>query len=88
MALLHSGNRPRHVVHQQHRTGFCGSGPGWQHTHHHHPASAACGVQNCEYTLRTIAMGSEDRTFVGHTLQGVHCVPVKRLMASGRGKDA
>ena len=28
VALLHSGNRPRHVVHQQHRTGFCGSAPG------------------------------------------------------------
>ena len=88
MALLHSGNRPRHVVHQQHRTGFCGSAPGWQHTHHHHPASAACGVQDCGYTLRTIAVDSEDRAGDGDELQGVHHVPDKLRMSAGRGKDA
>ena len=38
--------------------------------------------------MRTIAVDSEDRVGDGHTLQGVYCVPVKRLMASGRGKDA
>ena len=36
-ALLHSSSRPRHVVHQQHRTGLCSSMAGVQHTHHHHP---------------------------------------------------
>ena len=77
-----SSNRPRHVVHQQHRTGLCSSMAGVQHTHHHHPASAACGVQDWEYTLRTIAVDSEDRVGDGDTLQGTHRVPVKLRMES------
>ena len=88
VALLHSGNRPRHVVHQQHRTGFCGSVPGWQHTHHHHPASAACGVQDWMHRFRTFNLDSEDRTGDGRTLHEAGCAPVKGPESCGRGKDA
>ena len=45
-------------------------------------------MQNCEYTLRTIAVGSEDRTFVGGTLHGAGRAADKLRMSAGRGKDA
>ena len=75
------------MVHLQHRTGFCSSVAGVQHTHHHHPACALYGVQDCGYTLQTIAVDSEDRADDGYTLQGAGSVPVKLRMSSGRGKD-
>ena len=62
--------------------------PGVQHNDHHHPACALYGVQDCEYTLRTNAVDSEDRAGDGYTLQGAGSVPVKLRMSSGRGKDA
>ena len=65
------------MVHLQHRTGFCSSMPGVQHNDHHHPACELYGVQDCEYTLRSIAVGSEDRTCVGYGLQGAGNVPDK-----------
>ena len=66
-----------HVVQLQHRTGLCSSMPGVQHNDHHHPACVLYGVQDCEYTLRTIVVGSEDRTCVGYGLQGAGNVPDK-----------
>ena len=77
-----------HVVHLQHRTGLCSAMHGVQHNDHHHPAYALYGVQDCGYTLQTIAVGSEDRTKAGDTLQGAGRVAVKRPMSSGRGTDA
>ena len=77
-----------HVVHLQHRTGVCSAMHGVQHNDHHHPASAAYGVQDCGYTLQTIAAGSEDRAGDGDTLQGAGHVADKLRMSSGRGKDA
>ena len=74
-----------HVVHLQHRTGLCSAMHGVQHNDHHHPAYALYGVQDCGYTLQTNAMGSEDRTCVGDELLGVHHIPVKLRMSSGRG---
>ena len=86
--MLHSRNRPRQAVHQPHQAGLCSSMAGWHHTHHHHPALAAYGVQDWRYTFRTIAAGAEDRSCVGDALQGAGRVPVKLRMSSGRGKDA
>ena len=85
VALLHSRSRPRPAVHLPHRAGFCSSMPEVQPTHHHRSACGAYGVLNWGYTLRTIAVGSEDRTCVGYVLQGAGRVPVK---SSGRGTDA
>ena len=79
--MLHSRNRPRPVVHQQHQTVFCSSMPEQQPTHHRCSACVAYGVQNCGYTLQTIAVEVEDRTCAGVTLQGAGCDPVKRLMS-------
>ena len=62
--------------------------PEVQPTHHHRSACGAYGVLNCGYTLRTIAVGSEDRAGDGDELQGVHHVPDKLRMSAGRGKDA
>ena len=62
--------------------------PEVQPNDHHRAACAAYGVQDCGYTLRTIAVGSEDRTKAGDTLQGAGRVAVKRPMPSGRGMDA
>ena len=45
-------------------------------------------MQDCGYTLRTIAVDSEDRAGDGDELQGVHHVPDKLRMSAGRGKDA
>ena len=44
-SMLHSRSRPRQAVHQLHQAGLCSSMAGWHHTHHHHPASAACGCR-------------------------------------------
>ena len=88
MALLHSRSRPRPAVHLQHRAGFRSLMPEVQPTHHHRSACGAYGVLDWGYTLRTIAVGSEDRTQAGDTLQGAGRVPVKRPMSSGRGTDA
>ena len=62
--------------------------PEVQPTHHQRSACGAYGVLNWGYTLRTIAVGSEDRTKAGDTLHGAGRVPVKRPMSSGRGTDA
>ena len=45
-------------------------------------------VQNWEYTLRTIAMCSDHRTFHARTVHEVGCARVKGPESSGRGKDA
>ena len=45
-------------------------------------------MQDCGYTLRTIAVDSEDRAGDGYALQGTGHVPDKLRMSSGRGKDA
>ena len=45
-------------------------------------------MQNCEYTLRTIAVDSEDRVGDGVTLHGAGRDPDKLRMSAGRGKDA
>ena len=62
--------------------------PELEPTHHHRATLAAYGVQDWEYTLRTIAVEAEHRTLAGYALQGVPCVPVKRPMSSGHGTDA
>ena len=86
--MLHSRNRPRPVVHQQHQTVFCSSMPEVQPNDHHRATLAAYGVQDWEYTLRTIAVEAEHRTFVGDKLRGPGRVAVKRPMSSGHGTDA
>ena len=62
--------------------------PEVQPTHHQRSACGVYGVLDCGYTLRTIAVGSEDRTKAGYVLQGAGRVPVKRPTSSGRGTDA
>ena len=86
--MLHSRNRPRQAVHQPHQAGLCSSMAGWHHTHHHHPALAAYGVQDWVAPFRDIRMDSEYRTCDGRTLHEAGCAPVKLRMSSGRGKDA
>ena len=59
--------------HQQHRTGLCSSMAGVQHTHHHHPASVACGVQDCGPLYLGFRMGSEHRTCDARTVHDRGC---------------
>ena len=86
--MLHSRNRPRPVVHQQHQTVFCSSMPEVQPNDHHRAACAAYGVQDWVTQERTIRMGSEHRTFVGRTHHDGGCALVKGPESSGHETDA